>query len=73
MGRLLSFTAAFALAIAFVTSVQAGVGETDDWNKGNLIAHGDFTLALPGGLPKGWELIAGSPRRPDCWRIKGRS
>ncbi len=61
MRRLQSCTAAFAVAFAFVTSAEAGAGESDDWNRGNLIAHGDFTRAEPGRLPKGWELVAPNP------------
>ena len=32
-----------------------------DWNKGNLIAHGDFGTGPPGGLPEGWEAVTPNP------------
>ncbi len=63
MQRLQSCTAALAAVLAFVTCAQAGAsaGESEDWNRGNLVAHGDFSREEPGGLPKGWELVAANP------------
>ena len=61
MRRFPSFAATIILAATFATSAWAGAGETDDWEKGNLITYGDFTRAEPGGLPQGWELVAPNP------------
>jgi predicted amidohydrolase len=61
MRRLQSHAAAFAVAFLFVTNALASPGESDDWNRGNLIDHADFTRAEPGQLPQGWELVAPNP------------
>ena len=61
MRRLPSIASAFALAAAFGTTAVAGVDATNDWDTGNLIAHGDFTHIEPGGLPQGWESVAPNP------------
>ena len=61
MRRQKIFAAALISAVLLAAGAQAGKSESDDWDKGNLIAHGDFSRMSPGGLPEGWELVAPNP------------
>src|SRR4051794_4160363 len=46
-------TAAFAAMVALAASAQARGAGSEDWDKGNLIANGDFSRGELGGRPEG--------------------
>src|SRR5690242_15497261 len=41
--------------------IAARTAPATDWSKGNLIANGDFSHGIPGGLPDGWEAVCPNP------------
>jgi len=57
------------LALWFPHGGQAAAPDADDWDRGNLIAHGDFAKEPPGKLPEGWAVVAPNPPLAPMYRM----
>ncbi len=51
------FLIALVRETLMVRIIQAQASPTSDWDKGNLIANGDFTEGTVGAIPEGWETV----------------
>jgi predicted amidohydrolase/lysophospholipase L1-like esterase len=60
-----------ALALVSVM-LPAAENTANDWQRGNLIANGDFSKGSLGGLPEGWTVKAPNPAlRPQFRLVEG--